>query len=365
MVQAGTRRHKLNTLVFPEPALRDPVEYARRAELTYVSDSEPGIRRRGAGKGFSYIAPDGSRVEDAPTLQRIRKLAIPPAWTDVWISPNPAGHIQATGRDQRGRKQYRYHADWLACRDEAKFSSLIAFAETLPKLRGRVDADLARRGVPRERAIASIVWLLDNTMIRIGNESYRRDNMSFGLTTLETRHVAVDGGSLRFAFLGKSGQEWKLKLVDRRIARVVRTIQELPGQHLFQYINGDGRRHPVHSQDVNDYIHTHAGDIFSSKHFRTWGATKAAAMLLSMEPPGKTKRETARRLNEMVDRVARRLHNTRAVCRRCYIHPAVIDAWEDGRLPSEFEEMRRRFRKPLKGLSQDESLVLRWLRDRD
>ncbi|WP_338000433.1 DNA topoisomerase IB [Chelativorans sp. YIM 93263] len=338
------------------------MEAARRAQLTYVSDSEPGIRRRGAGTGFTYLAPDGTRVADAETLARIRKLAIPPAWKDVWISPDPDGHIQATGRDQRGRKQYRYHANWLACRDEAKFSTLIAFAETLPKLRGQMEQDLARRGVPRERAIASIVWLLDNTMIRIGNESYRRENMSFGLTTLESRHVAVEGGSLRFSFVGKSGQEWRLKLVDRRIARIVRTIQELPGQHLFQYLDANSERHPVHSQDVNAYIHAHAGEIFTSKHFRTWGATRAAAMLLSTEPPGKTKRETIRRLNEMIDHVARRLHNTRAVCRRCYIHPAVIDAWEDGRLPDEMTEMRRRFGKPLKGLTQDESLVLRWLR---
>lgn len=300
---------------------------------------------------------------DAETLARVRKLAVPPAWSDVWISPNPDGHIQATGRDQRGRKQYRYHPDWLACRDETKFSSLVAFAEALPKLRQRMERDLALRGIPRERAVASIVWLLDNTMIRIGNESYRRENMSFGLTTLETRHVAVEGGNLRFSFIGKSGQEWKLKLADRRIARIVRAIQDLPGQHLFQYLDEDGQRHPVHSHDVNAYIRVHAGEIFTSKHFRTWGATRAAVMLLAAAPPGRTKGETTRRLNEIVDRVARQLRNTRAICRRGYIHPAVMDAWREGRLPVEMAKVKRRFRKPFKGMSEEESIILRWLRE--
>jgi len=353
----------LNTFDMTAPAVRDPVEDARRADLTYVNDSEPGIRRRRAGKGFAYMGSDGTRVEDAETLARIRKLAIPPAWTDVWICPRADGHIQATGRDQRGRKQYRYHAGWFACRDEVKFSSLVAFAEALPKLRARVDEDLRRRGVPFERAVASIVWLLDNTMIRIGNETYTRENKSFGLTTLRTRHVAVEGASLRFSFLGKSGQEWKLKLSDRRIARIVRTIQELPGQQLFQYIDEEGARRPVNSQDVNAYIRAHAGEAFTSKHFRTWGATRAAAILLAVEPPGATKREKARQLNEIIDRVARRLNNTRSVCRSGYIHPAVIHAWEEGRLASEMLEIRRRHRKSFKGLSEEESLVLRWLRD--
>jgi len=355
----------LNTLDTAAPAVRNPIEDARRADLIYVNDSEPGIRRRRAGKGFAYTVPDGSRVADAETLARIRRLAIPPAWTDVWICPRDDGHIQATGRDQRGRKQYRYHADWFTCRDEVKFSNLVAFAEALPTLRARVDEDLARRGVPFERAVASVVWLLDNTMIRIGNETYMRENKSFGLTTLRTRHVEVVGASVRFSFLGKSGQEWKLKLADRRIARIVRTIQELPGQHLFQYIDEEKERRPVNSQDVNAYIRAHAGDAFTSKHFRTWGATRAAAVLLAVEPPGASKREMTRQLNGIVDRVARRLNNTRAVCRRCYIHPAVIEAWEDGRLASEMLEIRRRRRKPFKGLSEEESLVLRWLRDKN
>jgi len=352
----------LNVLESSRPVPRDPVEDALRADLTYVNDSEPGIVRRRAGKGFFYLAPDGSRVEDAETLARIRKLAIPPAWTDVWICTRSDGHIQATGRDQRGRKQYRYHEAWFACRDEVKFSSLVAFAEALPKLREQVGRDLSRRGVPIERAIASIVWLLDNTMIRIGNAAYTKENKSFGLTTLRDRHVEIEGSRLRFSFTGKSGQEWKLKLADRRIARVVRMIQELPGQQLFQYVDDDGTRRPVTSQDVNAYIRAYGGESFTSKHFRTWGATRAAAILLAIEPPEPSKRGRNRQLNAIVDRVARRLNNTRAVCRRCYIHPAVIEAWEEGRLAEEMLEVRRRHRKPLKGLSEEESLVLRWLR---
>ena len=348
------------------PALlaADPMNDARRARLTYVSDSEPGIHRRRSGKGFAYIAADGSRITDGQTRARIRGLAIPPAWEDVWICPSPEGHIQATGRDQRGRKQYRYHPDWLACRDEAKFSSLVAFAEALPDLRSQVDRDLSRPGVPLERAVASIVWLLDRTMIRIGNVAYRRDNNSFGLTTLENRHVSVEGTSLRFSFIGKSGQEWKLRLSDRRIARIVRTIQEIPGQHLFQYLDDDGVRRSVNSQDVNEYIRLHAGEGFSSKHFRTWGATCAAALALAEAETPASKRQAARQLNAIVDYVARRLRNTRAVCRRCYIHPAVIGRWEEGRLVPEMAEIRRRNRRVLKGYDVGESLVLRWLRER-
>ncbi|MFC6487914.1 DNA topoisomerase IB [Nitratireductor sp. GCM10026969] len=356
------RSTDLNKIDIPAPCNGDPAADAQRAHLVYVSDTEPGIRRRGAGKGFSYHAPDGTRISDRETLARIRKLAIPPAWIDVWISPEPDGHIQATGRDQRGRKQYRYHADWQALRDEAKFSSLLAFAYGLPRLREQVDADLSRRGIPRERAIASVVWLLDRTMIRIGNETYRRENMSFGLTTLENHHVAVEGGQLRFSFVGKSGQEWRLKLSDRRIARVVRAIQELPGQHLFQYIDEAGERRPVHSHDVNAYIHAHAGEAFTSKHFRTWGATRAAAVLLAETPMPGSKRAATRELNTIIDRVARRLHNTRAVCRSCYIHPTVVEAWQEGRLAAELADIRRRNRRALKGLDAEESLVLRWLR---
>ena len=334
---------------------------AERADLAYVSDEAPGIRRRRAGKGFWYSQPGGARVGDDATLARIRALAIPPAWTDVWISPDPAGHIQATGRDAKGRKQYRYHQGWMACRDEAKFSSLVAFAEALPRLRGRVDEDLRLRGVPRDRVLASVVWLLDNTLIRIGNEAYRRQNKSFGLTTLRSRHVEIGGTAIRFAFVGKSGQEWRLKLVDRRIARIVRAIGDLPGQNLFQYLDDDGQRRPVQSHDVNAYIREAAGPDFSSKHFRTWGATVLAASHFAAQEPPATKRELARLTNRGIDMVAADLRNTRAVCRRCYIHPAVIQSWEAGTLAAEIAEIRRRARRPRSGLDPDEAVVLRWL----
>ncbi|WP_348601903.1 DNA topoisomerase IB [Aminobacter sp. J41] len=327
----------------------------------YVNDGEPGIRRRRAGRGFFYVAAGGARLSDADVLSRIRTLAIPPAWTDVWICPDPTGHIQATGRDQRGRKQYRYHPAWTACRDEAKFSSLAAFAHALPGLRDKVEEDLALRGLPREKVIASIIWLLDKTMIRIGNDAYRRENKSFGLTTLRDRHVEVNGSSLRFAFRGKSGQEWRLKLQDRRIAKIVRAVQDIPGQHLFQYLDDDGERREVRSHHVNAYIRDAIGEEFSAKHFRTWGASVLAIREFGAIPLPETKRAQAVALNQVIDEVAATMRNTRAVCRRCYVHPLIIDSWLEGTLGDELRDITRRTRKPLKGLDEDESLMLRWL----
>ena len=340
------------------------VAAAERAQLTYVNDSEPGIRRKGPPKRFYYVDPNGKHLKEGKTVQRIRTLAIPPAWTDVWISPDPNGHIQATGRDLKGRKQYRYHPDWAAERDGEKYSSLVAFAEALPGLRSQVDADLRRHGLPFERVVASVVWLLDNTMIRVGNTAYARDNKSFGLTTLRDRHVDITGSSLRFSFKGKSGKEWKLKLVDRRIARVVRGAQDIPGQKLFQYLDEDGRRRPVRSEDVNDYIREAAGNGFSAKHFRTWGGTiHAASLLAQTERPDA---ETARKrvLNGVIDKVAERLGNTRSVCRQCYIHPAVPEAWLGGTLLKEMT-LANKGRRRIKGLDDEEALVLRWLRKQE
>jgi len=339
----------------------DPVAAAGRAQLTYVSDSEPGIRRKGAPKRFYYVDPDGNPLKEGGTVRRIRALAIPPAWSDVWISPDPNGHIQATGRDDRGRKQYRYHPDWAAERDGQKYSSLIAFAEALPRLRGQVDADLGRRGFPVERVVASVVWLLDNTMIRVGNVAYARDNKSFGLTTLRDRHVTIAGSSLRFAFKGKSGKEWRLKLVDRRIARVVRGAQDIPGQKLFQYLDEAGARRPVRSQDVNRYIREAAGNGFSAKHFRTWGGTIHAASLLAQTERPDSKTAQKRVLNGIVDKVAGRLGNTRSVCRQCYIHPAVTQAWLEGDLLEGMTQANKG-KRGIKGLDQEEALVLRWLK---
>ncbi|ALA19181.1 MULTISPECIES: DNA topoisomerase IB [unclassified Chelatococcus] len=340
----------------------DPPASAEAADLLYINDGEPGIRRRRAGRGFFYVDAAGRRVEDEATMARIRSLAIPPAWTDVWIAPTSRGHVQATGRDQRGRKQYRYHPLWTACRDEVKYATLAAFARALPRMRRRVRRDLALKGVPRERVLAAVVWLLDRAMIRIGNETYRRQNKSFGLTTLRARHVAVRGASLRFAFRGKSGKEWNLRIEDRRIAKVIRSVQDLPGQHLFQYRDEDGSRRPVASQDVNDYIRAASGgEPFSSKQFRTWGGTVLAARLLSGTPLLETKRERARSLNEVIDAVAAQLGNTRAICRRCYIHPGLISSWEEGRLAEELADVRARLGRPPAGLARNEAVVLAWL----
>lgn len=333
---------------------------ADHASLTYVSDAEPGIRRLKAGKGFSYKGPDGRPVPDV-TRARIEAIVIPPAWTDVWISPDADGHILATGRDQRGRKQYRYHPHWAEERDGAKYSSLVAFAESLPALRRRIDSDLRRRGLPLERVVAAVVWLLDNTMIRVGNAAYARDNNSFGLTTLRDRHVDIVGSSLRFAFKGKSGKEWKLKLVDRRIARIVRGAQDLPGQKLFQYLDEDGNRRPVRSEDVNCYIREAVGDAFSSKHFRTWGGTIHAASLFAQTELPESQAQQKRVMNSVVDKVAERLGNTRAVCRKCYIHPQVFEAWSQGRLLDEMGQANKH-KSSIDGLDGEEALVLRWLK---
>ena len=345
-----------------EPGRPDPEASAREARLSYVSDSEPGIRRIKVGHGFGYRSFDGARVDDPRTLDRITALAIPPAWTDVWISPAANGHLQATGRDVRGRKQYRYHQRWSASRDEAKYSSLIAFAEALPKLRERIAQDLRRRDLSRDRVLASIIWLLDNTMIRVGNATYARDNQSFGLTTLRQRHVEIVGSRVRFAFKGKSGKQWKLDLVDRRIVRTVRQVQELPGQQLFQYLDEHGQRCSVSSQDVNDYLREATGADFTSKHFRTWGGTKAALSLFAGIPVPETKRQARIALNGLIDAVAQQLGNTRTVCRKCYIHPEVIEGWENGTLEAEVAAARKSFRKPANGLDEQETLVLKWLR---
>jgi DNA topoisomerase-1 len=338
-----------------------PPKSARRASLVYASDEEPGIRRVGNKDRFVYLSPKGRELRNRQTLDRIHALAIPPAWSDVWISPDPDGHLQATGRDQRGRKQYRYHARWSACRDEVKYSSLLAFAKALPALRQRIDADLRRRSLSRERVVASIVWLLDNAMIRVGNAAYARDNGSFGLTTLRDRHVEINGSTLRFAFTGKSGKNWRLKLTDPRIARVVRGAQELPGQHLFQYLDRDGNRQALSSQDVNGYIRETMGEDFSSKHFRTWAGTVRAATLLAAENPAETKSARCRTLNQVIDKVARVLGNTRTVCRKCYVHPDVIKGWQYGTIGEEMRAARRFLRKSIAGLDDEELIVFRWL----
>jgi DNA topoisomerase-1 len=300
--------------------------------LVWCSDNEPGIRRRRAGKGFNYRGPDGALVADAETLTRIRMLAIPPAWTDVWISPDPAGYIQATGRDAKGRKQYRYHNDWSTHRSGDKFERMPAFAQRLPRLRRQVEADLARRGPCREKVLATAVRLLEITLIRVGNKEYARQNRSYGLTTLHKRHLAVDGAALSFAFRGKSGVDHRVSIRDRRLAAVVRSLRELPGQQLFKYRDEKGALIPIGSDDVNAYIRAAMGEQFSAKDFRTWAGTVSAARALrAMEPPA-SPTEARRKITVCVKAVSGVLGNTPTVCRSSYVHPKVFELYETGRI---------------------------------
>ena len=307
---------------------------AREAGLRYVCDNGPGLRRRRAGKGFAYADADGRRVADAATLERIRALAIPPAWTLVWICPHPDGHIQATGRDARGRKQYRYHPRWRQCRDRDKFGKMLAFGQRLPALRRRLSRDLKLPGLPREKVLAIVVSLLAETLIRVGNHEYARANNSFGLTTLRNRHVRFPRGNAIFSFRGKSGKDHVVALEDRRLARLLRRCQQLPGQRLFQYLDADGNAHPIDSGDVNDYLRQACGEDFTAKDFRTWGGTLAAiAALVRAPPPGEGgERALLVTQNAAIAQVAAQLGNTPAVCRASYIHPAVFAGWRDGRL---------------------------------
>ena len=306
--------------------------------LVHVSDTQPGLRRLRRGKGFSYRDADGRPITDRDELARIRALAIPPAYTRVWICSNPRGHLQATGYDARGRKQYRYHPRWREYRDLGKFDRILAFGKTLPVLRRRVRRDLALDGLPRDKLLALLVRLLDETLIRIGNDCYTRDNRSYGLTTLRTRHVRAQRGRLRFTFRGKSGQVRDVELGDRRLVRIVRRVQQLPGQRLFQYIDDDGQLQPVDSGMVNDYLHAACsnGQVheFSAKDFRTWGGTVHAARILACTPLPRKGGEQARRsaLVKAVGEVAAILGNTPAVCRGSYIHPRVLEGWLDGSL---------------------------------
>jgi DNA topoisomerase I len=308
----------------------EAVAAAKAADLVYVSDEEPGIRRKRTKIGFSYVHPDGKPLRDPEELKRLRSLAIPPAYEDVWICPHPHGHIQATGRDARSRKQYRYHPRWREIRDANKYEDMIAFGRLLPKLRARIAADMAKRGLPREKVLATIVELLQTTLIRVGNEDYARSNKSYGLTTLRNRHVAVDGGTLRFEFKGKSGKTWKLKLHDRRIARVVKACHDLPGQDLFQYIGSDGERHGVSSADVNAYLKEISGRDVTAKHFRTWAGTVLAAIALAEFEAVDSATAAKRNIKAAIERVAARLGNTPTICRKCYVHPEVLTAYLEG-----------------------------------
>jgi DNA topoisomerase-1 len=315
----------------------DPKETAAAAGLHYVSDDRPGIRRRKAGKHFSYRrdghgAAEGEVIRDRDTLARIRSLAIPPAWTDVWISADPRGHLQATGRDARGRKQYRYHPAFREIRDSTKFEHLLAFAQALPRVRAGVATHMALRGLPREKVLATIVNLLETTLIRVGNSDYARDNKSYGLTTLNNPHIQVKGSELRFHFKGKSGKIWRLQVRDRRIAKIVKACQELPGQQLFQYVDEAGEPHGVSSSDVNDYLRQISDLDITAKDFRTWAGTVQAALALTELGAGENITHAKRNLKLAIERVAGRLGNTVTICRKCYIHPQVIECYLEGGL---------------------------------
>jgi len=300
--------------------------------LTWCSDEHPGLKRTASGKGFAYHDAQGRLIRDEKVLARIRALAIPPAWTDVWICPRASGHIQATGRDVKGRKQYRYHAGWSSHAAESKFERLPDFARALPKLRKRVEADLARRGPCRDKVLATAVRLLEITLIRVGNAQYAKQNRSYGLTTLNKRHLEVDGAALTFAFKGKSGVEHEVKVRDRRLATVIRSLRELPGQQLFKYRNADGEVCSVSSDDVNAYIREAMGEQFSAKDFRTWAGTVSAARALRDEPAPGSPTEAKRRITVCVKAVAGLLGNTPTVCRASYVHPKVFELYEQGRL---------------------------------
>ncbi|HVS38650.1 MAG TPA: DNA topoisomerase IB [Gemmataceae bacterium] len=339
----------------------DPVESAKAAGLRYVRDDRPGIRRVRKGVGFRYVGPDGFPIRDPETLQRIRSLAIPPAWTRVWICPIPHGHLQAVGRDARGRKQYRYHPRWRNVRDETKYHRLTAFAAALPAIRARVETDVGLPGLPRPKVLAAVVRLLETTLIRIGNEEYARTNGSFGLTTLRDRHVRVKGAVVRFHFRGKSGVRHAVDLNDRRLARLIRRCQDLPGDELFQYRDDAGATHAVDSADVNEYLRAIAGGDFTAKDFRTWCGTVLAAEALRAGKECAVLTERRRNAVAAVEATARRLGNTIAVCRKCYIHPAVLDAYLNGTLADALSRPAGRNGAAPTGLRPEEAAVLAYL----
>jgi DNA topoisomerase-1 len=329
------------------------------AVLCYVSDEGAGITRRRVGKGFSYRQPQGGPLKDPATLRRIRALAIPPAWTQVWICPVENGHIQATGRDERGRKQYRYHLRWRETRDAAKFDHMVEFACVLPRIRDQVSQDLRVPGLPRAKVLATVVRLLETTLIRVGNDDYAKQNGSYGLTTLRNRHVQVAGAELRFSFKGKSGKAWQLRIADGRIARILRECQGLPGQELFQYVDEDGQRRSIDSGDVNDYLREIAGTDVTAKDFRTWAGTVLAALALKEFERFDTQAAAKRNVKRAIEQVSQRLGNTPTICRKCYVHPGVLDCYLDGSLALQVkEEAEAELREAAAGLRPEEAAVL-------
>jgi DNA topoisomerase I len=350
-----------STAAEPVSPLEHPVASARAAGLRYVIDDKPGLTRHKRGKGFVYRGSDGKPVKNATTLARIRALAIPPAYTDVWICPTEHGHLQATGRDARGRKQYRYHPRWREVRDEVKYGRLLAFGAALPVIRARTNRDLQAAGLPRAKVLAALVQLLEKTLIRIGNEEYARTNGSFGLTTMKDGHVEVKGATLIFEFRAKSGIQQTVDLREPRLAKTVKKCQELPGQTLFQYVDEDGVRQTVDSGDVNDYLREITGQDFTAKDFRTWAGTVLAACALREFEAFTSEAQAKKNIVQAIESVARKLGNTKAVCRKCYVHPTVIDAFLEGETIAPFVRSTGAAKGGRHQLSAEEAAVVKLL----
>ncbi len=347
------------------PILLEAEDAARAAGLHYLRNDTPGITRERAGEEWRYRRPNGTPVRDLPTLQRIKSLAIPPAWTDVWISPDARSHLQATGRDAKGRKQYRYHAEWRATRDETKYNRMIAFGEALPKIRARVEHDLRLHGLPHDKVLATVVRLLETTLIRVGNEEYARENQHYGLTTLQNEHVDVGRNEIRFHFTGKSGVEHSIGLKDPRLARIVGKLRDLPGHELFQYVNEHGERRIIGSADVNAYLHEITGEHFTAKDFRTWAGTVLAAFALREFEAFDSQTQAKKNVVHAIEQVAERLGNTPSVCRKCYVHPSVIDAYLDGTMRDALiAKTEAELSDDLAALKPEEAAVLAFLRER-
>jgi DNA topoisomerase I len=367
-VRASDLRAERGPVLFDsskDDAIVAPQDAAEAAGLRYVLDAQPGIRRKAAGKSFSYIQPNGKRLADKRALGRIRALAIPPAWTDVWICPSPDGHVQATGRDARGRKQYRYHALFREMRESTKYEHVIGFAKSLPRIRATVQKHMALRGLPREKVLATVVHLLETTLIRIGNDDYARQNGSYGLTTLKNRHVTIDGSEVRFRFTGKSGKQWSLAVRDRRIAKIIKACQDLPGQDLLQYVDEEGEQRAISSGDVNTYLREVTGEDTTAKDFRTWAGTVLAALALQELQSFDTAAQAKKNVREAIERVATRLGNTPTICRKCYVHPEILTSYLDGQLVLKIKsKVEQELRDDLSGLQPEEAAVLAMLRAR-
>ncbi|MGN6625687.1 MAG: DNA topoisomerase IB [Tepidisphaeraceae bacterium] len=346
------------------PVIEKAKAAAKDAGLVYVNDSKPGIRRLRRGKAFTYVGVDGRRVTDPDTELRIKALVIPPAWEDVWICTLPNGHLQATGRDERGRKQSRYHAKFREARDSAKYDRVLKFAAALPKIRGRVKRDLALPGMPKQKVLAAIVSLLEKTLIRVGNERYAKSNRHFGLTTIHNNHAKVRGSTVQFRFVGKSGVNREVDLQSPRLAAIVRKCQELPGQDLFAYVDEKGSAHDVKSTDVNDYLQSVTGQPFTAKDFRTWAGTVLAATALKEFEAFDSNTQAKRNVVKAIEHVAERLGNTKAVCRKCYVHPVILESYLDGSLVSQVKQAAEKELKQVSRLPAEEAAVVTLLQQK-